>query len=160
MPCLTRCRLANLQQGPTFVGLGEGNRSVDGKASNQIESILTDVSNPITNAIPFIITHPRENIVSELYSAPHSRVAQENVGLQKEQNYNTFAYHTCNEVRLCVCWEFAKRKLATRKDKIKIIKSFPLALSVSGEERCEVLACFHVVVKMYRYSLEERVLIV
>jgi hypothetical protein len=36
----------------------------------------------------------------------------------------------------------------------------PLALSVSGEERCEVLACFHVVVKKYRYSLEERVFIV
>jgi hypothetical protein len=33
-------------------------------------------------------------------------------------------------------------------------------LSVSGEERCEVLACFHVVVKMYRYSLEERMFIV
>jgi hypothetical protein len=33
-------------------------------------------------------------------------------------------------------------------------------LSVSHEERCEVLACFHVVVKMYRYSLEERVFIV
>jgi uncharacterized protein YktA (UPF0223 family) len=62
----------------------------------------------------------------------------------------------------CVFWEFAKRKLVTRKDKIKIkiIKSFPLSLSVSGEERCEVLACFHVVVKMYRYSLEERVFIV
>jgi hypothetical protein len=49
--------------------------------------------------------------------------------------------------------------LATRKDKIKIIKRLPLALSVSHEERCEVLACFHVV-KMYRYSLEERVFIV
>jgi hypothetical protein len=60
----------------------------------------------------------------------------------------------------CVFWEFAKRKLATRKDKIKFIKSLPLALSVSREERCEVLACFHVVVKMYRYSLEERVFIV
>jgi hypothetical protein len=36
--------------------------------------------------------------------------------------------------------EFAKRKLATRKDKIKIIKSLPLALSVSRVERCEVLA--------------------
>jgi hypothetical protein len=35
-----------------------------------------------------------------------------------------------------------------------------LPLSVSGEERCEVLACFHLVVKMYRYSLEERVFIV
>jgi hypothetical protein len=33
------------------------------------------------------------------YSASHSRVAPENVGLQK---YNTFACHTCNEVRLCV----------------------------------------------------------
>jgi hypothetical protein len=57
----------------------------------------------------------------------------------------------------CVFWEFAKRKLATWKDKIKIIKSLLLALSVSREERCEVLACFHVVVKMYQYSLEERV---
>jgi hypothetical protein len=55
-----------------------------------------------------------------------------------------------------------------RKDKIKIMKTkrygyatcLPLALSVSGEERCEVLACFHVVVKMYRYSFEERVFIV
>jgi hypothetical protein len=51
----------------------------------------------------------------------------------------------------CVFWEFAKRKLATRKVKIKIkiIKSLPLALYVSREERCEVLACFHVIVKMY-----------
>jgi hypothetical protein len=60
----------------------------------------------------------------------------------------------------CVFCEFAKRKLATRKDKIKTIKSLPLALSVSREERCEVLACFHVVLKMYQYSLEERVFIV
>jgi hypothetical protein len=59
----------------------------------------------------------------------------------------------------CVFWEFTKRKLATRKDKIKIIESLPLALSVSREERCEVLACFHVVVKMYWYSLEEWVFI-
>jgi hypothetical protein len=36
----------------------------------------------------------------------------------------------------------------------------PLALSVRGEERCKVLACFHVVVKMYRYFLEERLFIV
>jgi hypothetical protein len=48
-----------------------------------------------------------------------------------------------------VFWEFAKRKLATRKDKIKIIKSLPLTLSVNREERCELLACFHVAVKMY-----------
>jgi hypothetical protein len=37
-----------------------------------------------------------------LHSASHSRVASENVGLQKEQKYNTFACYTCNEVRLCV----------------------------------------------------------
>jgi hypothetical protein len=37
-----------------------------------------------------------------LYSTSHSRVAPENVGLQKEQKCNTFACHTCNEVRLCV----------------------------------------------------------
>jgi hypothetical protein len=43
---------------------------------------------------------------------------------------------------------------------MKIIKSLPLALSVSREERCKVLACFQVVVKMYRYSLEKRVFIV
>jgi hypothetical protein len=68
----------------------------------------------------------------------------------------------------CVFWEFEKRRLATRKDKIKIFKTkrdgyatcLPLGLSVSHEERCEVLACFHVVVKMYPYSLEERVFIV
>jgi hypothetical protein len=35
-----------------------------------------------------------------------------------------------------------------------------LALSVSHEERCEVLAGFHVVVKIYRYSLEKWVFIV
>jgi hypothetical protein len=35
------------------------------------------------------------------YSASHSQVAPENVGLQKEQKYTTFACHTCNEVLLC-----------------------------------------------------------
>jgi hypothetical protein len=40
------------------------------------------------------------------------------------------------------------------------MKRFPLALSVISEKRCEVLACFHVVVKMYWYSLEEWVFIV
>jgi hypothetical protein len=53
---------------------------------------------------------------SQLYSASHSRVAPENIGLQKEQKCNTFACHTCNEMRLF--WEFVKRKLVTRKDKI------------------------------------------
>jgi hypothetical protein len=37
-----------------------------------------------------------------MYSSSHSLVAPENVGLHKEQKYNTFAYLTCNEVRLCV----------------------------------------------------------
>jgi hypothetical protein len=37
-----------------------------------------------------------------LYIASHLRVAPENVGLQKKQKCNTFACHTCNEVRLCV----------------------------------------------------------
>jgi hypothetical protein len=47
----------------------------------------------------------------------------------------------------CVFWEFAKRKLVTRKDKIMKTKRYgyatclPLALSVSHEERCKVLAC-------------------
>jgi hypothetical protein len=39
--------------------------------------------------------------MSSFYSASHSRVAPENDGLQKEQKYNTFGCHTCNEVRLC-----------------------------------------------------------
>jgi hypothetical protein len=41
-------------------------------------------------------------LIIPLYSVSHSRVAPENVGLQKEQKYNTFASHTCNEVWLCV----------------------------------------------------------
>jgi hypothetical protein len=50
-------------------------------------------------------------------SASHWRVAPENFGSQKEQKCNTFACHTCNEVR-SVFWEFAERKLAKRKYKI------------------------------------------
>jgi hypothetical protein len=42
------------------------------------------------------------------YSASHSQVAPENVGLQKEQNCSAFAFHTCNEVRLCVLGIFKK----------------------------------------------------
>jgi hypothetical protein len=78
------------------------------------------------------------------YSASQLRVAPENVSLQKEQKCNTFACYTCNEVLLCVLG-IRKRKLVTRKDKIKIIKSLPLALSVSREERFEVLACHQTV---------------
>jgi hypothetical protein len=78
-----------------------------------------------------------------------------------KKNKSTIHLHVIPVMKCgCVFWEFAKRKLATRKDKIKTIKSLPLALSVSREEICKVLACFHVVVKMYRYSLEERVFIV
>jgi hypothetical protein len=36
------------------------------------------------------------------YSASHSRVAPENIDLQKERKCNTFACHTCNEAWLCV----------------------------------------------------------
>jgi hypothetical protein len=93
---------------------------------------------------------------SKLYSASHSRVAPKMLVYKK--NKSTIHLHVIPVMKCgCVFCEFAKRKLATRKDKIKIIKSLPLALSVSREERCEVLECFHVVVKMYRYSLEERV---
>jgi hypothetical protein len=38
----------------------------------------------------------------DIYSASHSLVTPENVGLQKEQKYDTFVCHICNEVRLCV----------------------------------------------------------
>jgi hypothetical protein len=77
-----------------------------------------------------------------------------------KRNKSTIHLHVIPVMKCgCVFCEFAKRKLATQ-DKIKIMKSLPLALSVSREQRCEVLACFHVIVKMYRYSLEERVFIV
>jgi hypothetical protein len=43
----------------------------------------------------------REGFPFGFYSASHSRIAPENIGLQKEQKRNIFACHTCNEVRLC-----------------------------------------------------------
>jgi hypothetical protein len=52
-----------------------------------------------------------------LYSASHSEVALENIGLQKEQKYNTFACHTCNEMQLCVLGIHI-RKLAARKEMV------------------------------------------
>jgi hypothetical protein len=52
--------------------------------------------------------------VGTIYSASHSPVAPENIGLQKEQKCNTFACHTCNEVRLCV---FGIRKKEAGKTK-------------------------------------------
>jgi hypothetical protein len=57
-------------------------------------------------------------VIDCIYSASHSQVAPGNFGLQKEQKYNTFACHTCNEVRLCVLG-IRKRKLVTRKVKIR-----------------------------------------
>jgi hypothetical protein len=69
-----------------------------------------------------------------LYSASHSRVAPENVGLQKEQKYNIFACHTCMKCG-CVFWEFGKRKLATRKD--KIIKMKREATQPACRSRCQ-----------------------
>jgi hypothetical protein len=53
----------------------------------------------------------------KFYSASHSRVAPENVGLQREQKYNIFACHICNDVRLCVLGIHI-RKLATRKETV------------------------------------------
>jgi hypothetical protein len=41
-------------------------------------------------------------VTTLINSASHTRAAPENVGLQKEQMCYTFAYYTCNEVRLCV----------------------------------------------------------
>jgi hypothetical protein len=55
----------------------------------------------------------------ETYSASHSRVAPENVGLHKEQKYNTFAVIPVMKCG-CVFWAFAEMKLATRKDKKKL----------------------------------------
>jgi hypothetical protein len=49
-----------------------------------------------------------------LYSVSHSRVAPENVGLQKEQKCNTFACHTCNKVRLYVL-EIRKKEIGNEK---------------------------------------------
>jgi hypothetical protein len=54
----------------------------------------------------------------DLYSASHSLVAPENVGLQKEQKCITFVFIPVMKCG-CVFWVFAKRKLATRKDKVR-----------------------------------------
>jgi hypothetical protein len=51
---------------------------------------------------PTVFRHIYIYIYIYTYSASHSRVAPENVGLQKEEKYNIFACHTCNEKRLCV----------------------------------------------------------
>jgi hypothetical protein len=62
------------------------------------------VNGYITEQVSKINTMNLEYLINlmKIYSAFHSRVAPENVGLQKEQKYNTFACHTRNEVRLCV----------------------------------------------------------
>jgi hypothetical protein len=54
----------------------------------------------------------------QLYNASHSRVAPENVGLHKEKKYNAFAFIPVMKCG-CVFWEFGKRKLATRKYKMR-----------------------------------------
>jgi hypothetical protein len=48
-----------------------------------------------------LVRKEEESPLVLVYSASHSQVAPENVGLQKEQKCNTFACHACNEVRLC-----------------------------------------------------------
>jgi hypothetical protein len=81
-----------------------------------------------------------------------------------KKNKSTIHLHVIPVLKWgCVFWEFAKRKLATQKDnqdEKRRLRNLLVARVVSREERCEVLACFHVVVKMYRYSLEEWVFIV
>jgi RNase P protein component len=51
------------------------------------------------------------------------QVAPENVGLQKEQKYNTFACHTCNEVRLCVLGIYKKEVDNTKKKKRAVLRN-------------------------------------
>jgi hypothetical protein len=70
---------------------------------NFLTNRITKFWRRILHFIQYVATFLRSGSVL-IYSASHSRVAPENVGLQKEQKYNTFACHTCNEVRLCVLW--------------------------------------------------------
>jgi hypothetical protein len=68
----------------------------------------------------------------------HSKVAPENVGLQKGHTYKTFASHTCNEIRLCLGnSQKGSWKLATRKDKIKIIKTKKTVAQPACRSRCQ-----------------------
>jgi hypothetical protein len=55
-----------------------------------------------------------------------------------KKNKSTIHLHVIPVMKCgCVFWAFAKMKLATRKDKIKLIKSLPLALSVVRRDaRC------------------------
>jgi hypothetical protein len=70
-----------------------------------------------------------------LYSASHSRVTPENVGLQKKQKCNTFACHTYNEVRLCFgnwqkgSWQHEK----IRQDKIRCSTLKEMAMQPATE---------------------------
>jgi hypothetical protein len=60
--------------------------------------MILSLANPLTLKTDTVCS----STVFKFYSASHSRLAPENVGLQKEQKCNTFACRTCNEVRLCV----------------------------------------------------------
>jgi hypothetical protein len=77
---------------------------------------ITVQMDTLNTIIVFDLTSSQRNY--DKYSVSHSKVAPENVGLQKEQKYNTFACHTCIEMRLFF-GEFAKRKLSARKYKIR-----------------------------------------
>jgi hypothetical protein len=70
------------------------------------------------SALSWILLFSLHGRLNNLYSASHSRVAPENVGLQKEHKFHTFAFIPVLKCG-CVFWEFAKRKLVTRKDKIR-----------------------------------------
>jgi hypothetical protein len=73
------------------------------KSRNQVILCRVEAVSPLLN---YLSVTPKRyvgvQVQLQYYSASLSRVAPENVGLQKEQNYNTFVCHTCNEVRLCV----------------------------------------------------------
>jgi hypothetical protein len=60
----------------------------------------------------------KSRFYTTMYSASHSRVDPENVGLEK--NKSAIHLHVLPVMKCgCVFWEFAKKKLATRKDKIR-----------------------------------------
>jgi hypothetical protein len=79
--------------------------------------IVTPLS-VLVSVLCLLVVSFRRNLVADIYSASHSRVAPENVGLKK--NKNAIHLHVIPVMKCgCVFCEFAKRKLATRKDKTR-----------------------------------------
>jgi hypothetical protein len=94
-----------------------------------------------------------DSICNRLYSASHSRLVPENVGLQKEQKYNTFAClftfacHTCMKCgchrRCCKCPPWASihnwtwRSLHVSEGGCDVKASKHLAISPHDWLKCE-----------------------